>query len=210
MLGATPHATCPDPGVRQPLTIELTGGALVTQGTGDIDQLNTIFKLLGTPSEHSWPKLSSYPAMQAAIFPFVDVHTISLGPDGQLLKMPRSSLRKKFPTDGYSPTNLASATCKTTALSDAGFDLLSSTLTCDPAQRISADAALDHSWFSEQPTPVPLTRSEIRLLRRNRDDAINSGAHHLAIQQQHAKAASKVAAEHAAAIAATIKERMGL
>ena len=57
---------------------------------------------------------------------------------------------------------------------------------------------------------MPLSRSEIRQLRRNRENAISSGAHHQALAQQRAQAASQVAATHAAAIAATIKERMGL
>ena len=63
--------------------------------------------------------------------------------------------------------------------------LLNSALACDPAQRVSAAAALEHSWFSAEPLPAPLSRVEIRQLRRNRDEAISSGAHQLAIAQQH-------------------------
>ena len=149
--------------------------------------------------------------VQAAVVPFVDVHTISLGPDGSLIKLPKSSLRKKFPQEGgYSPDVASTEQSRRTALSDSGFDLLSALLTCDPEQRVKAAAAMEHVWFLEEPLPVPLSRSEIRQMRRNRDDAINSGAHHQALAQQRAQVASKVAAEHAAAIAATIKERMGL
>lgn len=181
----------------------LQHGEPLMQGTGEADQINTIFKLLGTPSEHSWPKFSSLPAVQVAVFPFVDSHTISLGPDGALIKLPKNQLRKKFPAVPPSQS-------RTTALSDCGFELLNSTLNCNSEQRISASSALDHAWFKEEPMPVPLSRSEIRQLRRNRDDAISSGAHHQALAQQRAQAASHVAAQHAAAIAATIKERMGL
>ena len=204
-------------------------GEPLVQGTGEIDQINSIFKLVGTPSEYSWPKFPSLRAVQAALLPFVDCHTISLGPDGSLVKLPKSSLRKKFPAEGFTPDAASPALQqqqpqpqpqqpqpqpqpqpRRTALSDCGFELLSSALTCDPEQRVTAGAALEHAWFKEEPLPVPLSRSEIRQMRRNRDDAISSGAHHHALAQQRAQVASKVAAGHAAAIAATIKERMGL
>jgi len=199
-------------------------GEPLVQGTGEIDQINSIFKLVGTPSEYSWPKFPSLRAVQSALLPFVDCHTISLGPDGSLVKLPKSSLRKKFPAEGFTPDAASPAQQqqqpqpqpqpqqqpRRTALSDCGFELLSSALTCDPEQRVTAGAALEHAWFKEEPLPVPLSRSEIRQMRRNRDDAISSGAHHHALAQQRAQVASKVAAGHAAAIAATIKERMGL
>ena len=85
----------------------------------------------------------------------------------------------------YTPAAAQLNQFRTTALSDAGFVLLNSALACDPAQRVSAAAALEHSWFSAEPLPAPLSRVEIRQLRRNRDEAISSGAHQLAIAQQH-------------------------
>jgi cell division cycle 2-like protein len=185
-------------------------GEPLMQGTGDLDQINTIFRLLGTPSEQSWPKFSSMHAVQSGLIPFVENHTISLGTDGALAKLPKNSLRKRFPASGYTPAAQSTSQHRTTALSENGFELLNSTLTCDPEQRASAGVALGHAWFREAPLPTPLTRSEIRQLRRNRDEAISSGAHQQAIAQQRAQAASKVAAEQAAAIAATIKERMGM
>ena len=85
----------------------------------------------------------------------------------------------------YTPAAAQLNQFRTTALSDAGFVLLNSALACDPAQRVSAAAALEHSWFSAEPLPAPLSRVEIRQLRRNRDEAISSGAHQLAFAQQH-------------------------
>ena len=63
-----------------------------------------------------------------------------------------------------------------------------------PAPGPTAAAALRHPWFAEAPLPVPLTRSEIRQLRRNREDAINSnsGAHNQALLQQRAAVARRV------------------
>ena len=57
-------------------------------------------------------------------------------------------------------------------------------LAIEPTHKRAA-AALEHSWFSAEPLPAPLSRVEIRQLRRNRDEAISSGAHQLAIAQQH-------------------------
>jgi len=178
-------------------------------GTSELDQVNTIFKLLGTPSEHSWPSFHKLRAIESGLT-FVENHTMKLGPDGTLIKLPKSALRQKFPAVGYTASAASLAAHRTTALSDDGFGLLEALLTCDPERRASARGALESAWFSEAPLPAPLSRSEIRNLRRNRDDAINSGEHQAAIAQQRAQAASKVAAEHAAAIAQSIKEKMGL
>jgi len=185
-------------------------GEPLMQGTGDLDQINTIFKLLGTPSEQSWPKFGSLRAVQTAVLPFVENHTISLGPDGTLVKLPKSTLRKKFPAEGYTPAAAQLSEHRTTALSDAGFELLNAFLTCDPEQRATAATALRHPWFKEAPLPVPLSRSEIRQLRRNREEAISSGAHHQALAQQRAAVARQFANEQAAQIAATLKQRIGL
>ena len=133
---------------------------------------------------------------------------MSLGPDGALVRLPKNALRKKFPQEGYTPAAAALMQYKTTALGENGFELLDSFLTCDPAQRSTAKAALYHDWFTTEPLPVALSRSEIRQLRRNRDEAISSGAHMMALAQQQAKTASRKAADNAAAIAAQIKERL--
>lgn len=185
-------------------------GEPLMQGTGELDQLNTIFRLLGTPTDHSWPTFSALPANAMLKFPLVDNVTISLGADGQIVKLPKSALRKKFPADGWTPSvAYVAATHKTTALSEAGYELLSGFLTCDPANRLSAAAALRHAWFSESPLPVPLSPAEIRQLSTNREEAIASGAHTQALAQQRAAVARQFASEQAAQIAAQLKMRAG-
>lgn len=42
------------------------------------------------------------------------------------------------------------------SMTEACFDLLSSMLTYDPSKRITADAALQHSYFTEAPRPQSL------------------------------------------------------
>ena len=186
-------------------------GQPLMRGSGEADQINPIFRLLGTPSEESWPGFAALRAGPAGMLPLVENHTISLGTDGALVKMPKNALRKTLPAEGFRPEAAATtAHLRTTALTDKGFALLDSCLTCDPERRVSAARALQHPWFVELPVPVPLSRLEIRQLRRNREDAINSGAHMHALAQQRAQAAGKVALEQAAAIAASIGERAGV
>ncbi len=187
----------------------LQHGEPLFQGTSEPDQLNVIFRLIGTPSEHSWPAFPTLPSVASGLYTFVENFSMSLGPDGSLIRMPKNALRKSFPAVGYTPAAAALSQYRSTALSDAGFDLLNTMLTCDPDQRATAAGALDHCWFTADPPPVPLSRSEIRQLRRNRDDAIKSGAHQLALAQQRAQASAKIAGANAAAIAASIKERLG-
>ena len=184
-------------------------GEPLMQGTGEKDQINTIFRLLGTQSDASWPGFSSLPSIATGLVQPIEsgaLQTMTLGPDGSVIKLPRSSLRKKLPAEGYTPAYPGNY--RTTALAESGFELLSSLLCCDPARRRTAKDALASPWFTEDPLPVPLSRGEIRQLRRGRDEAINSGAHTAAIAQQRAATAAKVAGEHAAQVAHSIRERL--
>ncbi len=175
--------------------------------------MNCIFKLLGSPSPTSWPAYTSLPALRSGLT-FVEVHTINLGPDGSLVQEPRSSLRRNFPPEGReikremvpgTALGRPGGTHRTTSLSESGFAMLSSLLCCDPSKRASAADALRSDWFGESPPAAPLSRGEIRQLRRHRDEAIASGAHSLSIAQQRAQTAAKMAGEKAAAIAAQLR-----
>ena len=77
------------------------------------DQLNRILKLLGTPTEETWPGVTALPDY------------------------------KPFPW--YHPTT--SFTSVVPKLSSKGRDLLQKLLVCNPAQRISAEEAMAHSYF---------------------------------------------------------------
>ena len=78
-------------------------GEPLMQGTSEGDQLNVIFRLLGTPSESSWPKFFTYRAIETNLYQLVENHTMSLSADGKLAKLPKSVLRKKFPAEGCTP-----------------------------------------------------------------------------------------------------------
>ncbi|KAJ8682784.1 hypothetical protein QAD02_018576 [Eretmocerus hayati] len=59
---------------------------------------------------------------------------------------------KKIPFAHFPVNNLRQRF--TLSLSDAGIELLTKFLTYDPAQRITADEALKHTYFTESPLPI--------------------------------------------------------
>ncbi|XP_044260235.1 cyclin-dependent kinase 11B-like isoform X2 [Tribolium madens] len=90
-------------------------------GKSEVDQLNRIFRDLGTPSEKIWPGFNKLPAVQKMKFS----------------DYPVSNLRTKF-----------------SMLTDLGLNLLTKFLTFDPAQRVTAEEALQHTYFNEAPLPI--------------------------------------------------------
>ena len=97
-------------------------------GSGELDQMDKIFKLLGIPSDDQWKGWKSL--KHARIMP-------------GLKKPTKSKLRDKFPKIAIEENDMY--------LSDCGLDLMSKMLTFDPKKRISAKDALNHSWFKEIP-----------------------------------------------------------
>ncbi|XP_010503484.1 PREDICTED: cyclin-dependent kinase G1 isoform X1 [Camelina sativa] len=91
----------------------------------DIDQLQQIFAVLGTPSETNWPGFTSLPGAKA-----------------KFRKQPYNLLRKKFPAVSFTGAPI---------LSELGFDLLNRLLNFDPEKRLTVDEALSHGWFDEAP-----------------------------------------------------------
>jgi cell division cycle 2-like protein len=88
---------------------ELLTGKPLFPGEGEIDQMNRIFKAMGTPNEDNWPGVTSLP----------NVSKISWKTSS------RGKLREMFPTASFSGG---------TFLSDGGFDLLSQLLCLDPSK----------------------------------------------------------------------------
>ncbi|XP_076244271.1 cyclin dependent kinase 11B pitslre [Calliopsis andreniformis] len=91
-------------------------------GKSEIDQLNRIFKELGTPNDRIWPGYSKLPMVQK--IPFAHY--------------PVNNLRQRF----------------SLSLSDLGIEMLNKFLTYDPQQRITAEDALKHGYFTEAPLPI--------------------------------------------------------
>lgn len=94
-------------------------------GKSEIDQINRIFKELGTPSNKIWPGPPAYSEL-----PQVKKMNIA--------DHPYSILRNRFGTN----------------FTDVGYDLLNRLLTYDPKKRITAHESLQHEYFNESPKPV--------------------------------------------------------
>jgi len=124
LLGATVYGAAIDVWSLGCIFGELLAGAPLFNGRTEIDQLQKIFKLLGTPNERIWPDFTSLPSTQKVTF----------------VEQPYNKLRQKFPRD-------------TTGLSDKGFELLNRMLTYDPLKRFDSAEALHHPFFNESPFP---------------------------------------------------------
>nr|GLL32658.1 cyclin-dependent kinase G-2 isoform X1 [Ipomoea trifida] len=128
LLGAKQYSTAIDMWSLGCIMAELLSKEPLFNGKSEIEQLDKIFKILGTPNETIWPGFSKLPGVKI-----------------NFVKHQYNLLRKKFPA---TPFNFG-----TPVLSDAGFDLLNRLLTYDPEKRITADEALNHEWFREVPLP---------------------------------------------------------
>jgi cell division cycle 2-like protein len=97
-------------------------------GDNEFEQIDLIFKLLGSPTVEDWPEYPQLPHVKSFRFK----------------PQPPSNLREKFPRDSL---------IGGVYLSDHGFNLLFSMLRYNPAKRISAAEALNHPYFTERPLP---------------------------------------------------------
>ncbi|CDW60623.1 Cell division protein kinase 5 [Trichuris trichiura] len=96
------------------------------------DQLRRIFRLLGTPTEETWPGLTLLPDYRV----FFLNRAISVM--GHQLFQPIAIQAAAMSLGQVIPT-----------LSSKGRDLLQKLLVCNPALRLDAEAALRHSYFAD-------------------------------------------------------------
>jgi len=132
----------------------------VFNGKSEIDTLQKIFRLCGTPTAESWPDMSELPLIKNRGVKFVSHNP---------------SWREVFPVPQAHYSNRS-------ALSDSGLELLRRMLDPDPSTRITAQKALEHPWFhKEKPPPqritfmptVPDTNSRTRHVK-NPDRSLNA------------------------------------
>lgn len=90
-------------------------------GHNELEQLDKIFSILGSPNDRIWPGFSSLPALKTFSF----------------REQPYSTLKRTLPM-----------------LSELGFQLIKSMFVYDPAKRTTAQAALNHPYFTEPPLPM--------------------------------------------------------
>ncbi|KAJ8747965.1 hypothetical protein K2173_007852 [Erythroxylum novogranatense] len=127
LLGAKEYSTAVDMWSVGCIMAELLTKEPLFRGRNEIDQLDKIVRMLGAPNDKIWPEFSKLPGAKA-----------------KFVRQPYNMLRKKFPATSFTGSP---------ALSDSGFDLLNGLLTYDPKKRITAEAALNHPWFHEVPSP---------------------------------------------------------
>lgn len=129
LLGAKQYSTAIDMWSLGCIMAEMLCKEPLFNGKTEVDQIDKIFRILGTPNEMIWPGFSKLPGVKV-----------------NFVKHQFNNLRNKFqsPTTSYMGKP---------DLSESGLDLLNKLLTYDPAKRISADAALNHEWFREVPLP---------------------------------------------------------
>ena len=127
LLGARKYSTPIDMWSLGCIMAEFLAKEPLFPGKSPIDEIDKIFKTLGTPNEKIWPDFVKLPGVRC-----------------NFTKQPFNRLREKFPATAFAgrPT-----------LSEKGFDLLNRLLTYDPSKRITADEALNHEWFREVPLP---------------------------------------------------------
>ncbi|KAI5080637.1 hypothetical protein GOP47_0003820 [Adiantum capillus-veneris] len=127
LLGCKQYSTAVDMWSLGCIMAEFLAKEPLFNGKNELDQLDKIFKVLGTPNETIWPDFSKLPGVKV-----------------NYVKQPFNKLREKFP-----PTAFAGRP----PLSEKGFNLLNRLLLYDPKKRITAEEALQHEWFKEVPLP---------------------------------------------------------
>ncbi|KAJ1410612.1 Serine/threonine-protein kinase, active site [Sesbania bispinosa] len=127
LLGTKQYSTAIDMWSLGCIMAELLSKEPLFNGKTEFDQLDKIFRILGTPNETIWPGFSELPRVKV-----------------NFVKHQYNLLRKKFPATSFTGSPV---------LSDSGFDLLNKLLTYDPEKRITAEDALNHEWFREVPLP---------------------------------------------------------
>lgn len=110
------------------ILIEILTGRVLFQGKGEMNQLERIFRILGTPDEVEWPEYKDLPHVKRFKF-----------------KPVAGSFNKQFvvgkPLIKDGP--VFSEHCRT---------LLKGLLTFNPAKRVDPKTSMDHEWFSEHPS----------------------------------------------------------
>ncbi|KAK1433899.1 hypothetical protein QVD17_10817 [Tagetes erecta] len=135
LLGMEIYTTAVDMWSIGCLMAEFLSNNPLFEGTTELEQINCIFRILGTPDELIWPGYSKLPGFK---------------PD--FVKKPALVFASSIPV---------SLLFGLPTLSGLGCDLLKRLLIYDPDKRITAKEALTHGWFCE----APLAAERVRICK---------------------------------------------
>ena len=126
------------------------------------DQLDKIFTLLGFPDKERWPTIDDLPGSQQ-LQAFTNAYRYQLhhyiariasGESGYTAGDSSSSPMLPYvPTTSSSSSTSSNVTPQYAYKLEYALKLLTRLLDYDPTRRISADDALSHAYFSEEPKP---------------------------------------------------------
>ncbi|CAF98931.1 unnamed protein product, partial [Tetraodon nigroviridis] len=143
LLGTKSQTTALDMWAVGCILAELLAHKPLLPGTSEIQQVDLIVQLLGTPNENIWPV--SLPALSPSVRPrtvglnlcaFQGFSKLPLIGQYSLRKQPYNNLKNKF-----------------IWLSDAGHRLLNLLFMYNPQRRATAKDCLESSYFKEKPLP---------------------------------------------------------
>ena len=126
LFGAVRYDTAVDMWSAGCILAELIAKKPIFPGRNEVDQIELITKLCGSPTPETWPAL--FDAGRDDVYPWFKLIPQQFYPD----RMAEGF--RHFPTIAY--------------------DLIRSLLQLDPSRRISAEQALDHDWFWSDPMPA--------------------------------------------------------
>ncbi|CUS20690.1 LAQU0S01e12398g1_1 [Lachancea quebecensis] len=130
LMGSTNYGTAVDMWGCGCLLVELFQKTAIFQGTNEVEQLNAIFSIMGTPSVEQWPTLFEMPWF--------------------FMMIPQQNRKYEPKFDEKFGTVLPSP---------AAVSLAKGLLLYDEKRRLSASEALRHQYFREEPQPQPLDLS---------------------------------------------------
>jgi cyclin-dependent kinase 12/13 len=124
LLGSKKYSTTVDIWSTGCVLAELEMGRPFLPGRSEVEQLDYIFRTVGTPTEENWPGITKLP---------------------NYLTMSANTVTKTFPMYGQ--------TLRSLKLTDQTVGLLDRMLVADPSRRASARNALTNLYFHSKPLP---------------------------------------------------------